>query len=168
MVKRPMKIYMETTKIPTEKTVAEIQCLLGGYGCTGVMTTFENGEVTAVCFKILFLDKEVAFKLPARWEPIKDELMSRVKKPRENTEQEIIEQAKRVAWRQILRWVQAQLALVETRMVKVFEVFLPYVQTNLSGKTLFEQIEDKGFKALEYKGSPTNTLIREAGNELDA
>lgn len=147
-----MKIYMETTKIPVEKTVAEIQCILGRYGCSGVMTMFKDGEVQAVCFKILYLDREIAFRLPARWEPIREDLLSRVKQPRENTEKEITAQAKRVAWRQILRWVEAQLALVETRMVKVFEVFLPYVQTNLEGETLFEKLENQKFKALDFKG----------------
>jgi hypothetical protein len=42
-----------------------------------------------------------------------------------------------VAWRQILRWVQAQMALVETKMVKVEEVFLPYIQ-GPGGQTVYE------------------------------
>ena len=103
--------YMETTKIEVDRTVAEIQMVLGRSGCCGVMTLFdENKEVSAVAFKILFLDREVAFKLPARWLPIYEELRSRVKKARKNTDAELQAQAKRIAWRQILRWVEAQLA----------------------------------------------------------
>ncbi|MDD4980682.1 MAG: hypothetical protein PHC54_05390 [Candidatus Omnitrophica bacterium] len=63
----------------------------------------------------------------------------------------IAQQAKRVAWRQILRWVEAQMALVETNMVKIQEVFMPYIQMTISGQTLYEKIEQKGFIALEDK-----------------
>jgi len=152
------KIYMETTKMPVEKTVADIQMILGRYGACGVMTQFKDGEVEAVFFKVLFLGKEVPFRLPCRWEPIEKEFRSRVKKwpisTNENVlvkEKEIRDQAKRVAWRQILRWVEAQMALVETDMVKVQEVFLPYIQTNIEGQTLFDKIENNGLKLLEAK-----------------
>ena len=60
-------------------------------------------------------------------------------------------QAKRVSWRQILRWVEAQLALTYTNMVKVEEVFLPYIQVNVEGQTLFEKLENNKFKMLEHK-----------------
>lgn len=60
-------------------------------------------------------------------------------------------QAKRIAWRQILRWVEAQLALVETDMVKMQEVFMPYIQVNIKGQTLYEKLEESKFKMLEDK-----------------
>src|SRR6266478_5746936 len=48
------------------------------------------------------------------------------KRGRENTYG--YEQAYRVAWRNILDWVQAQMALLEIGMAKIEEVFLPYMQ----------------------------------------
>ena len=143
-------LFMETTKIPVGQTVAEIQRLLGECGCCGVLTQYEKGEVIAVSFQIMFLDKTIPFRLPCRWQPIYNSLMSRKRKKRANTAMNSEEQAKRVAWRQILRWVEAQLALVDTEMVKVQEVFLPYVQTGLN-ETLYQKLESKGFTALEYK-----------------
>lgn len=41
------------------------------------------------------------------------------------------------------------MALVDTKMVSVQEVFLPYLQTK--GGTLCETIEKRGFAELEYK-----------------
>lgn len=38
-------------------------------------------------------------------------------------------QAKRTAWRQILRWIDAQLALIEVGQASAFEVFMPYLTT---------------------------------------
>jgi hypothetical protein len=148
-----MKLFMETTRIEVSKTVAEIQQLLGRYGCCGVMTMYEKNEVKAVCFQILFLDKTIPFKLPCRWECIYKNFVDRRASGRDkpvHKEIDDVPQAKRVAWRQILRWVEAQMSLVDTDMVKVQEVFLPYAQTGLN-QTLFEMIEDKGFMALEHK-----------------
>lgn len=45
--------------------------------------------------------------------------------------------ARQVAWRQVFRWVQAQLAMVDTEMVTVDEVFFPYIQTR-NGQTVYE------------------------------
>jgi hypothetical protein len=64
-------------------------------------------------------------------------------------EEDLEEQAKRIAWRQILRWSEAQVALIETEMVKTEEVFMPYIQLDSSGKTLFEKIQEGNFKQLK-------------------
>lgn len=144
-------LYMETTIIPVGQTVAQIQRVLGEYGACAVMTEYKDKEVTAVCFKVIFLDRDIPFRLPCRWECIYKILRERIKKSKSGTEQKIIDQAKMVAWRQILRWVEAQMALVETDMVKVHEVFLPYIQVGINGETLSEKLEGSKFKMLENK-----------------
>jgi hypothetical protein len=58
------------------------------------------------------------------------------------------EQAERVAWRQLLRWVQAQNAMIETGMVQAVEVYLPYMVIHASGQTLFQRMNDSQFKML--------------------
>ena len=47
------------------------------------------------------------------------------------------EQAERVAWRILKDWVEAQMAILESQMVEMDEIFLPYMINN-SGQTLFE------------------------------
>ena len=54
------------------------------------------------------------------------------------------EQAYRVAWRNILDWVEAQMALLEIEMAKIEEIFLPYM-VNSIGETFFERMEQRGF-----------------------
>ena len=54
------------------------------------------------------------------------------------------EQAYRVAWRNILDWVEAQMALLEIEMAKIEEIFLPYM-VNSTGETFFERMEQRGF-----------------------
>jgi len=55
------------------------------------------------------------------------------------------EQAYRVTWRNILDWVQVQMALIEIEMTKLEEVFLPYMVAQ-SGKTYFETLENRQFQ----------------------
>jgi hypothetical protein len=47
------------------------------------------------------------------------------------------EQAERVAWRIVKDWLAAQLAILETEMVSVQQVFLPYF-LDRQGRTLYE------------------------------
>ena len=140
-----MTLYMETTKIEAHKTIGQIQGVLASYGATAILVDYEAGEATAVSFKVKVSGRDIPFRLPCRWEAIHSKLKSKHRRSRKPIELEI--QAKRIAWRQILRWIQAQMALVETEMVKVEEVFLSYAQMK-DGKTLFEIIAEKGFKAL--------------------
>jgi hypothetical protein len=74
-------------------------------------------------------------------------LCLRYKRPRTD----LRPQAKRIAWRQILRWIEAQMAFARTGMVKIQEVFMPYIQVSITGQTLYERFEQKGLTALEDK-----------------
>ncbi len=148
-------LFMETTKISPQKTVGEIQEVLGKYGASAIRTDYENGQVIGVSFTIDINRNQIPFRLPCRYLAVLDVLMDRIRGERsqeylDKKREEYTEQAKRIAWRQILRWVEAQLALVETGMVKMQEVFIPYMLMD-KGKTLFEKLEETQFKMLEHK-----------------
>lgn len=144
-----MTLYMETTKISAEQTVGEVQRLLGKYGAAGIQLEYQGGEIKAVAFILNINDQRVPFMLPCRWEPLKKILIGRIRtrsiKTQSRMAVEMEAQAKRVAWRQILRWIEAQLALVETNMVKIEEVFLPYLVVDKKGTTLFNQMQSSKF-----------------------
>lgn len=142
------RLFMETTKIDVERTVSEIQKTLGQNGATSILIEYEKGEVSSLFFRIRVKGSDVPFRLPCRSEQIYQKLIGRMKKIRESRIDDHKTQAKRVAWRQVLRWVQAQLALVETEMVTMEEVFLPYMQGR-GGKTLYELMSNNNFKMLE-------------------
>ena len=54
----------------------------------------------------------------------------------------------RVAWRIIKDWVEAQMALLETEMVKIEQIFLPYIITK-DGKTVYEIMAGLNFQLPE-------------------
>jgi hypothetical protein len=73
------------------------------------------------------------------------------KRMRRGGEAELQQQAERIAWRQILRWLQAQLALIETGMVDAPEVFFPYAltQTKDGAPITLYQLAASEFRMLE-------------------
>lgn len=141
---------METTKIDPARTIAEIEGILIAHGATAVLKECSGGTIDAVSFKIKTDGGDIPFRLPCRWHAIETLLAKRSRNTpvRESVKFERREKARRVAWRQILRWVDAQMALVETSMVRVEEVFFPYIQAP-SGQTLYEIQSEKHFGLLE-------------------
>lgn len=141
-------LFMETTHIEASQTVGEIQRLLGNCGASAVLTEYEKGEVIAVSFRVRFNSQDIPFRLPCRWQAILKKLQSKRKRRPYKRNDEA--QARRVAWRQILRWIEAQLALIDTEMVQIQEVFMPYLQMN-TGQTLYEKLEETKFKLIDHK-----------------
>ena len=141
-------LYMETTKIPVSKTIGEIEWYLAQAGATGIAKEYgPDKEPNAVMFKLpVEGGVELPFMLPANAEPVFEHLQAKrsVQYRRKGAERDR-EQAPRVAWRQILKWVQAQLALMETGMVKAEEIFLPYMQVGLK-ETLYQRFAKEGFQ----------------------
>lgn len=147
-------MFMETTQISPETTVSQIQKLLMEKGASAILTEMENGNISAVSFKYKVGENHIPFCLPCRWKNIETLLVKRANLHAWSSadKKEVITlKAKRVAWRQILRWVESQLALVDTSMVKIEEVFFPYIQS-ASGETVYEIQEKKNFGLLIGNG----------------
>lgn len=131
-------IYMETTKISVNQTISEIQIALATAGANRIMIDYVDGEPQGITFSIqCSAEQGLSYKLP-----VKIDCISSLIKRND------LAQAKRVGWRQVLRWIQAQLALIEVGMADIKEVFLPYCYDGK--KTVYELFaEDYGIKLLE-------------------
>jgi hypothetical protein len=140
-----MAILNYTTKIKTEKTASEIQSILGKSGAQAVMSEFEDGEVSAISFRIAAEGQMLSFRLPVNT----DGVLRAIKRdcPRNHFKNEA--QAKRTAWRIIKDWVEAQTALVEANQADIIEVFLPYLQDD-KGITVYHRLKSGGFKLLSH------------------
>lgn len=136
-----MAILNYTTSIEAEKTAIEIQSLLVKSGVKGVMTKFDDdGVMTGITFQIDTNNGQLYFNLPANIDKVYIILQNAGVTRKYRTR----EQAARVAWRIIKDWIKAQLALVETEMVQMTEVFLPYMQTE-NGETVYERLSNNQF-----------------------
>lgn len=133
-----MPILNYTTGIEAEKSIAEIQKCLAQHGANAILAEYDDeGQVVALSFKILIDDNTLGFRLPSDWRPVLTILEKNPKVPRRLSTKE---QALRVSWRIIKDWVEAQMAIVETKMVKVDQVFLPYAIVK-NGQTLYEHVK---------------------------
>ena len=133
-----MPILNYTTYIDAHQTIAEIQHLLVRAGASAVLSEFDDtGNIVALSFKMRLGEEDISFRLPTDWRQI---LQSLEQQKRRNSRVKATEdQARRVAWRITKDWVEAQLAIIETRMVTTAQVFLPYAVTN-NGQSLYEYI----------------------------
>ncbi len=141
-------LFMETTKIAPEKTATEITARLVQAKARQIVLDYDaNGKATGLRFVIEVDGCQVPFGLPVRVDPVFKIMNGRRKTARISHTVADREQAERVAWRQLLRWVEAQLAMIETGMVRTEEVFLPYA-IQRDGRTLFQVFQEHQFKAL--------------------
>lgn len=132
-----MSLLNYTTKIDVEKTIGEIQKMLSTHGAIAMMTNYDQGIVSALSFQIKVGDNVMAFKLPCDWRPVLEVMKKDPKVPRRMCDQV---QAVKVAWRIVKSWIEAQMALIDTKMVKTEDVFLPY-SIMRDGRTLAETMQ---------------------------
>lgn len=126
-----MPLLNYTTKIDVYTTLGQIQGQLVKHGAKKIMQDYDdNGRISAVCFVIETPTGIRGIKLPANVEAVHAVLLKQKVKCD-------FEQAERVAWRILKDWVEAQMAILESQMVQMDEIFLPYMMNN-SGQTLFE------------------------------
>lgn len=139
-----MAILNYTTSIDFNKTVGEIYAILARAKVQQISTDYENGMPSAIKFMMVFHEQEIHFRLPCNVEGVYKSLCNAPKVPyRLKTE----EQARRVSWRIIKDWIEAQLAIVESRQAEMTEVFLPYVVVD-GGQTLFQHFTETKQKLL--------------------
>ena len=135
-------LYMGTTGIDATKTAGEITSELVKAGATSVNTDYKNGRICGLRWVMKVNGSNVLFDMPVRIEPIAKLITDRA-------------QAERVAWRQLLRWVQAQNAMIETGMVQAVEIYLPYIVVHDgTGQTLFQRMNESQFKMLGSGDKP--------------
>ena len=126
-----MPLLNYTTKVDVFTTLGAIQGQLVKHGAKKIMQDYDDdGHISALSFLVETPTGPRGIRLPANVDAVHAVLTrQRVKCDRE--------QAERVAWRIVKDWVEAQMAILESEMVQMDEIFLPYM-VNGSGQTLFQ------------------------------
>ena len=122
-----MPLLNYTTKVPAEKTAGEIMGLLARQGASEIMMVYDSGTVTGISWRINTPNGVLPFRLPVD-EVAVDAVLTRQyhrgQVPRAAMRDG---QPRRIAWRILKDWVEAQMALLETEMVTLDQIFLPYM-----------------------------------------
>ncbi len=130
-----MPILNYTTKIDSYKTISEIQQELAKAGAFKI--TIDNDDKrnpVGLTFCIVYKNQPIAFALPCNFQGVKKSMTKNPKVPRAQCTDE---QALRVGWRILKDWIEAQLAIVESELAELAEVFLPYAVMK-SGETIYQ------------------------------
>lgn len=149
-----MKIANYTTEVDADKSVAEIQRMLGMSGARAIMIEYELNEPSAISFRIERPNRQISFRLPCDWKRTLKVIHAETVPNRFKTPH----QAKRVAWRIVRDWLRAQLSLIEIDAADPEQVFLPYAVTP-SGQTLYERFKAEGFQQLALPESTTSVIL---------
>lgn len=137
-----MAIKNYTSKKSATATAAEIEELLIKHGAKMIQKDITNGDISALRFVVDTAVGLVPIQLPVNVEAVYKILQ---KDRKTNCAVKVtMEQAERTAWRCLYDWTAAQMALIEIGMVKLEQVFLPYVVYK-DGRTLYEAAAAKGF-----------------------
>ncbi|MBV6342960.1 hypothetical protein [Candidatus Magnetobacterium casense] len=126
-----------STTVPASRSINEIQNILVAHGAQHILLDYNDGEPVGLAFIVNTPYGDTPFKLPANIGKVSTVL----NKQRRRT-QVSNEVAARVAWRILKDWVRSQMAILETEMVTIDQVFLPYMQVGASGKILYEVMLD--------------------------
>ena len=130
-----MPILNYTTMITVQKSIGEIQGMLAARGAETIVVQYVNGRPGALFFIVPTPYGKIPFRLPANIEAIK-----RIMERQRVRKQVPLDMAERVAWRIIKDWCKAQMAILETEMVDLEQIFLPYMVSQ--DKTLYEVMKE--------------------------
>lgn len=136
-----MPILNYTTKVPVDKTIADMQKILAKANARSIITDYDLKEMPCgLVFEIVIKDQSMHFKLPVNIMGV-SEALKRDGAYRDDAH------ARRVAWRIAKDWVEAQMAIVRVNMADMVQVFLPYAET-ANGDTVYQLFKTKGLLAL--------------------
>ncbi|MES2060230.1 MAG: hypothetical protein V4438_04335 [Patescibacteria group bacterium] len=127
----------------TTRTFEKIQKVLSEHGANKIMFDYEKNLPSCITFQIDVEGNPISFRLPALIDNVMQIMYGG--KDRYGNIKKITdiqrEQAYRTGWANIRDWVDAQMALIDTKQVKLIQVFLPYAVTK-SGQTVFEKMAE--------------------------
>jgi hypothetical protein len=149
-----------TSQMPITRIFDNIRRVLVEHGAKQIVEEYgNNGEISSIAFIVPIANRMLPIKLPARTERVQH-LLERQSKAGQVKESHIRrlflygkaderrKQAYRITWKNIHDWIVAQTALLDMELVKLEEIFLPYI-TNKNGNTLFEVYEQTQFRLPE-------------------
>jgi hypothetical protein len=145
-----MSIKSYTTKAPAMQSVTKVQEALVAHGAVSIQTMYDaDKRISALQFALPFKDgRNIAFSLPCAWRRFQEVLHQQNMRRGEEDGY-----AYRVAWANIRDWVASQMALYETQMVDMPQIFLPFA-VGKDGKTLYDHMQTNPSFLLGHGSNP--------------
>ena len=147
----PLRNY--TTLIDVDKTLGQIRTILRNHDAKSILEDYEGKRLTGLSFRVDTATGVRPFSLPIRVEKTRAVLVRQVESGEINTRRKgkefftSYEHAERVAWRILKDWLDYEMALVETEMVEMDEVFMAWLRLGPE-LNLYQHMVDSGYAQL--------------------
>ncbi|MDE2107426.1 MAG: hypothetical protein KGL39_60075 [Patescibacteria group bacterium] len=136
---------LKNSQSTSKNTFDAIQKTLATHNAKQITFDYDGGRIVAIAFSIEVNGILLPFRLPARIQNV-EKIMYGKNGNTLTTAQK--EQAYRTAWANIRDWIAAQMAMIDTGMVKPEEIFLPYLISPQTGQTFYETMAEQKFLLL--------------------
>ena len=139
-----------STKVPAQRTIAEIAAMLVRQGADAIATTYTDQLPTGLSFKLSTPHGPRAFSLPVDIDAVNRLLIAQEQSGEMRKSAGKLtsrDHAASVAWRVLKDWVAAQLAIIEAQMATLDQVMLPYLHVD-GELTLYEQFRQSEQRAI--------------------
>ena len=143
-----MPLLNYSTRVEAHRTVSEITAILVRHGASRIMQEYDgSGNIVALKWSLAGRYGTLGYAMPVNYQAVYEVLTEegRIFKGDAGRRKE---QARRVAWRILKDWIEAQIALLESGMVEMEEIFLPYMLAGDSDRTLYSALADGQFRDL--------------------
>lgn len=148
-----MPILNYTTQVESAKSIAEITGILSNFGARTIVTDYdEQGYVSGVAFVIMVEERPLSIRLPVNVDGVYRKLCYAKGVPRAKQNKE---QARRVAWRILKDWLEAQLALFQVGQAEIAQVLMPYA-VDSEGRTAYSMFKESHMRQLN--AAPDNVV----------
>jgi hypothetical protein len=148
-----MPILNYTTSVEAAKSIGEITSILSRFGARSIITDYDdNGNVSGIGFVILIEGSPLSIRLPCNVEGVYDALRAAKGVPNRSKTRL---QARRVAWRILKDWLEAQLALYQIGQAEMAQVLMPYA-IDSEGRTAYQMFKEGHMKQLA--AAPDNVV----------
>lgn len=145
--RRPPRLKNYQTDMSESELFSIIQTSLAQHKARRMSFDYnDEGQAIALTFQLAVASHILEFRMPARLENVARLVEESYRAiGRSISADKLEDQAYRTAWANIKDWVLAQMALVDAEMVKMQEVFLPYLLNPSTGQTYYEVVEERQF-----------------------
>ena len=145
-----MNIKNYTSQITATQSIGKIENMLVQIGATNINKQYKDKICAGITF--LYFDDQllqtIPFHLTADTDACFNILWKDVKRPQENTQRNLIEQANRTAWKIISDLIELQCSMIMLGQAKPLQMFLPYMYDTAANETLFEKVVNGKMKLL--------------------
>lgn len=134
----PKSLFMGSTGVAAARSASKVVAELVNGGASSISTNYDNGRIIGIRWVMKVNGQDIWFDMPARVDPVFQRIRMERKRPTDSTDAVDLATAERVAWRQLLRWVQAQNAMIQSRLSDPGEVYMAFAVAPGTGRTMFQ------------------------------